>query len=58
MKIKIPKPDLKGGLTKLKNLKKEDVEAWWKGRKERRARILEERRNSAFARKMQRSMLL
>ena len=53
MKIKIPKPDLKGGLAKLKNLKKEDVITWWKERKERRARILEARRNSAFAKKMQ-----
>ena len=37
----------------MKNLKKEDVITWWKERKERRARILEARRNSAFAKKMQ-----
>ena len=44
--------DLKGGLKKIKNLKREDVKAWWKNRKERRARILEERKNSEFAKKM------
>ena len=52
MKLKIHKPDLKGGLKKIKNLKREDVKAWWKNRKERRARILEERKNSEFAKKM------
>lgn len=41
-----------GSFHKLKNIKKEDVKAYWKARKERRERILEERRNSAFARKM------
>lgn len=51
-KIHIKKPDIKGGIQKIKNLKKEDVKAYWKGRKERRQRIIEERRNSAFARKM------
>ncbi len=51
-KIHIKKPDIKGGIQKLKNLKKEDVKAYWKARKERRERILEERRNSAFAKKM------
>lgn len=51
-KIQIRKPDLKGGIQKLKNLKKEDIKAYWKARRERRARIIEERRNSAFARKM------
>lgn len=51
-KIHIKKPDIKGAFHKLKNLKKEDVKAAWKARKERRARIIEERRNSAFARKM------
>ena len=51
-KIHIKKPDIKGALHKLKNLKKEDVKAAWKARRERRARIIEERRNSAFARKM------
>lgn len=38
--------------SKIKNLKKEDVKAYMKARKERRERILEERRNSAFSRKM------
>lgn len=51
-KIQIKKPDIKGGLNKLKNLKKEDVKAYWKARKERRERIIEARRNSAFAQKM------
>ena len=51
-KIKIKKPDIKGTFHKLKNLKKEDVKAYWKARKERRERIIEERRNSAFAKKM------
>ncbi len=52
-KIHIKKPDIKGKIQKLRNLKKEDVKAYWKGRKERRIRILEERRNSAFAKKLQ-----
>lgn len=51
-KIQIKKPDIKGGLNKLKNLKKEDVKAYWKAKKERRERIIEARRNSAFAKKM------
>lgn len=37
---------------KLRNLKKENVKTYLKARKERREQILEERRNSAFARKM------
>lgn len=49
---KLKKPDVKGTIHKLKNLKKEDIIAWRKEKKERRARILEERRNSAFAKKM------
>ena len=51
-KIQLKKPDVKGTIHKLKNLKKEDVKAYMKERNERRERILEERRNSAFARKM------
>ena len=51
-KVRIKKPDIKGGIQKLKNLKKEDVKAYWKARRERRERILEQRRNSAFAKKM------
>ena len=51
-KFQLKKPDVKGTIHKLKNLKKEDVKAYVKARKERRERILEERRNSAFSRKM------
>lgn len=36
----------------LKKIKKEDIKAYWKARKERRQAILEKRRNSAFAQKM------
>ncbi|WP_461809628.1 LTA synthase family protein [Faecalimonas sp.] len=35
-----------------KKVKKEDIKAYWKARKERRQAILEKRRNSAFAQKM------
>jgi len=52
-KLQSKKPDIKGKIRKIKNLKKEDVIAYWKGRHERRERILEARRNSAFAKKMQ-----
>ena len=53
IQFKLPgKPDVKGAVHKLKNLKKEDVKAYWTAKRERRARILEERKNSAFARKM------
>ncbi|MGN1266754.1 MAG: LTA synthase family protein [Dorea sp.] len=51
-KIRIKKPDIKGGISKLKNLSKEDVKAYWKARAERRERILEAKRNSKFAQKM------
>lgn len=51
--IHVKKPDVKGFFQKIKNLKKGDIKAYWKARKERRRRILEERRNSAFAKKMQ-----
>ena len=51
-KIQIRKPDVKGAVRKLRNLKKEDVKAYWMAKRARRARILEERKNSAFARKM------
>lgn len=50
--FKIKKPDIKGAFHKLKNLKKEDIKEYYKARKERRKRILEERKNSAFAKKM------
>ena len=53
IQFKMPKrPDVKGAIYKLKNLKKEDVLRWRREHKERRARILEERRNSAFAKKL------
>lgn len=52
-KFQLKKPDIKGKICKIRNLKKEDVIAYWKGRHERRERILEARRNSAFAKKMQ-----
>lgn len=53
IQFKMPgKPDIKGTVHKLKNLKKEDAVRWRREHKERRARILEERRNSAFARKL------
>ena len=52
-KLQLKKPDIKGKIRKIKNLKKEDVIAYRKGRHERRERILEARRNSAFAKKMQ-----
>lgn len=52
MKIQINRPDIKGTFHKLKHMNKEDVKTYWKARRERRARIIEQRRNSAFARKM------
>ena len=52
-KFHVKKPDIKGTIHKLKNIKKEDVKVYWEAKRERRSRILEERRNSAFARKMQ-----
>lgn len=52
-KIQIRKPDVRGTFEKLKNLKKEDLKAYWKMRKARREAILERRRNGRFARKMQ-----
>lgn len=52
-KIHFKKPDIKGKINKLRNVKKEDIKAYWHQRKERREKILEARRNSAFAKKMQ-----
>lgn len=51
--IHIRKPDIKGFFTKVRNLKKEDIKRHFREKKERRQRILEERRNSRFAKKMQ-----
>ena len=52
-RIHIRKPDIKGVFTKVRNLKPEDIKRHYKEKKERRQRILEERRNSKFAKKMQ-----
>lgn len=51
-KIHLKKPDIKGALYKIRHLKKEDIKAWHRARKERRERILEARRNGPFAQKM------
>ncbi len=51
-KFKLKRPDIKGKIKKLRNLKKEDVVQYFKNRAERRKHILEKRRNSAFAKKM------
>lgn len=51
--IHIKKPDIKGFFYKIKHLKREDLKAHWKENQKRRQRILEERRNSEFAKKMQ-----
>lgn len=50
---KFHKPDIKGMWSRVRNLKKEDVREYWHQRHERRQMILEKRRNSAFAKKMQ-----
>ena len=52
-RIQIKRPDIKGFFTKIRNLKKEDIKRHFKEKRERRKRILEERRNSRFARRMQ-----
>lgn len=52
-KIHIRKPDIKGLSVKVRNLKFKDIKEYYKARKERRQKILEERRNSKFAKKMQ-----
>lgn len=44
---------MKGFTQKIRHLKKEDIKEYRKNKKARRERILEERRNSAFAKKMQ-----
>ncbi len=51
-KIHLKKPNVKAAVGKLKNLKKEDIKLYLKNRRERRERIIEERRNSAFAKRM------
>ena len=52
-KIHIRKPDIKGLSVKVRNLKFKDIKEHYKARKERRQKILEDRRNSKFAKKMQ-----
>lgn len=52
-RIHIKKPDIKGFFTKVKNLKPEDIKRHYQEKKARRQRILEQRRNSKFAKKMQ-----
>lgn len=52
-RIHIRKPDIKGFFTKIRNLRKEDIKRHFREKKERRQRILEARRNSKFAKKMQ-----
>ncbi|MGO5052666.1 LTA synthase family protein [Lachnospiraceae bacterium LCP25S3_G4] len=49
----IKKPDWKGLAAKIKNLKKEDIKEYWTKKTERRKKILEARRNSALAKKME-----
>ena len=51
-KIHIRKPDIKGLSVKVRNLKFKDIKEHYKARKERRQKILEERRNSKFAKTM------
>nr|WP_317282702.1 LTA synthase family protein [uncultured Sellimonas sp.] len=51
-KIHIKKPDIKGKINKLRHMSRADIKAGRQRKKERRQRILEERRNSAFAKKM------
>ena len=52
-RIHIGKPDIRGFFVKVRNLKKEDIKRHFREKKERRQRILEERRNSRFAKKME-----
>ena len=52
-RIHIRKPDIKGFFVKIKNLKREDIKRHFQEKKERRQRILEERRSNSRAKKMQ-----
>lgn len=51
--IHIKKPNIRGFFQKIKNLNKEEIKTSWQARKARREYILEQRRNSRFAKKMQ-----
>ena len=52
-RIHIRKPDIKGFFVKVRHLKKEDIKRHFKEKKERRQKILEERRNSKTAKMLQ-----
>ncbi len=52
-RIHIRKPDIKGFFVKVRHLKKEDIKRHFKEKKKRRQRILEERRNSKTAKRLQ-----
>ena len=41
-RIHIKRPDIKGGIQRVKNLKPEDIKKYWKKRKERREQIFRE----------------
>lgn len=49
----VKKPEEKGFFRSIRHLNKEEIKAYWGARKKRRQRILEERKNSEFAKKMQ-----
>lgn len=49
----IKKPDFKGLVQKIKNIKKEDIKAHLEKQKERREQILEKRRNSELAKRIE-----
>lgn len=51
--IRTKKLDIKGFFHKIKHLKPEDIKAHWIARRHRRQQILEKRRNSKFAKRMQ-----
>ena len=51
-RIQIRKPDIRGFFVKVRNLKKEDIKRHFEQKRERRRKILEERQNSAFSKKM------
>lgn len=51
--IRTKKLNIRGFFHKLKHLKPEDIKAHWIARRQRRQQILEKRRNSKFAKRMQ-----
>lgn len=52
-RFQVKKPNVRGFFQKIIHLNKDDIKTYYQTRKERRERILEERRNSAFSKKMQ-----